>query len=496
MRIVAAHESIHNGRNGPALRVALVYMYTGFVLFLAMGLLGLLMRMLHAEVLRLPPQWYYQLMTLHGAGMVAAALLAAMGGVIAATSNRLAHDLRWLWTAYILYFVGVGLVPLAVLVGGFAAGWTIIYPLGVVYASGWTPWSAFAFLLGYLLVALGFAAYCIAMLQAVLRRYRSLSRALGWPVLFGRPQPGEEVPYLQEVVATVVGVCGLIAVLAGAAALVPYFGHNLNLTGLVNPLFVKEMIFLFGHTLVNLNIYLAAGLAYASLPAYTGRPWKTTPLSALGVNLVLIFVFLPYFHHLYQDFAQPVFLSAIGQFGSYGVGVPALLITVFGGLTLAYRSGMRWAVPTILMFAGFWGWVFGGIGAVVDSTIAVNQVFHNTLWVPAHFHTYYLLGAVALTWAYLYHLASELSGKEESRTSRLAAWLYGIGGAGFVMMFFTAGAAGQPRRVAVPIPGTGEQTWAFLAVLFVFVLALGLLWLTYDLLARLGPAWARGGEHA
>ncbi len=482
------------GRNGPALRISLVYMYTGFILFLAMGVLGLLMRLLHAGALQLRAEWYYRLMTLHGAGMVAAALLAAMGGVIAATSTRLEHNLRWLWTAYILYFVGLGLVPLAVLVGGFAAGWTIIYPIGVVYASGWSPWSTFAFLLGYLLVALGFAAYCIAMLQAVLRRYGSLARALGWQVILGRAQPGEEVPFLQEIAATVVGICGLIAVVAGAAALVPYFAHNLNLTGLVDPLFVKEMIFLFGHTLVNLNIYLAAGLAYAALPAYAGRPWKTSPLSALGVNLVLIFVFLPYFHHLYQDFAQPAWLSAIGQFGSYGTGLPALLITVFGGLTLAYRSGLRWSVPTILMFAGFWGWIFGGIGAVVDSTVPVNQVYHNTLWVPAHFHTYYLLGAVALTWAYLYHLATDLSGKTESGGSRLAAWLYGIGGAGFVLMFFTAGAAGQPRRYAVPLSGTGEELWASVAVVFVAVLALGLLWLAYDLLTRLGPAWARGGE--
>ena len=36
----------------------------------------------------------------------------------------------------------------------------------------------------------------------------------------------------------------------------------------------------------------------------------------------------------------------------------------------------------------------GGVAAVIDSTVAVNLVFHNTLWVPAHFHTYYLMGVV------------------------------------------------------------------------------------------------------
>jgi cytochrome c oxidase subunit 1 len=492
--MTAGRGDASTGLPGPVTRTALVYMYTGFVLFLAMGALGFLMRLLHTGTLQWAPAWYYRLMTLHGAGMVAAALLAAMGGVIAATASRLRHDLRWLWTGYLLYIVGVGVIPLAVLVGGFAAGWTIIYPLGVVYGSGWSPWSAFVFLLGYLFVALGFAAYCVALLLAARHRYGSLTRALGWPVIAGRGGTEQETPSLQEIVGAVVGICGLIAVAAGAAALVPYFAHNLNLVGLVNPLFVKEMIFLFGHTLVNLNIYLAAGLVYASLPAYTGRPWKTTALSALGVNLVLLFVFLPYFHHLYQDFAQPVVLSVLGQVGSYGVGVPALLITVTGALTLAYRSGLRWTVPPVLIFFGVWGWVLGGIGAVVDSTIPINQVYHNTLWVPAHFHTYYLLGAVAFTWAYLYHLTAQLSGRQDGALSRLGAWLYGIGGAGFVAMFFTAGAAGQPRRFAVPVSGTGEETWAALAAVFAGLVALGLLRLAYDLLVRLGPAWARSGQ--
>ena len=31
---------------------------------------------------------------------------------------------------------------------------------------------------------------------------------------------------------------------------------------------------------------------------------------------------------------------------------------------------------------------------MIDSTPMVNQYFHNTLWVPAHFHTYMALGVI------------------------------------------------------------------------------------------------------
>lgn len=83
----------------------------------------------------------------------------------------------------------------------------------------------------------------------------------------------------------------------------------------------------------------------------------------------------------------------------------------------------------------------------------------------------------------------ELAGRAEGRASRAAAWLFGIGGAGFVFMFFTAGAAGQPRRYAVPLAGSGEQLYATLAALFVVVLGAGFLVMLYDWLVRLKPSW-------
>src|SRR5207245_1345376 len=82
------------------------------------------------------------------------------------------------------------------------------------------------------------------------------------------------------------------------------------------------------------------------------------------------------------------------------VGIPSFLVTIFGALGRIHRSGMRWSVPMILVALGLWGWVTGGLGAVLDSVIQINQVTHNTLWVPAHFHTYYLLGAAAFPWAF------------------------------------------------------------------------------------------------
>ncbi len=486
--------TVLNGHNGAALRVALVYLYVGFVLFLVMGLLGLSMRLAHAGAMPLEPTLYDEFFTLHGAGMIGAILLGAMGGIIAVLSPRIRFHLRLLWIGFVVYVLGVCYIPIAVLLGGFSAGWTVLYPLPVAYNAGWTPWSTFAFLLGYLFVALGFAVWCLAVLLGTSAAYGGVARALAWPLLFSRDRQAtdaETLPYLQDIVATVIALYGIVSILPGAAYLLPLFGQNLGLTGEVNALVMKNLVFLFGHNLVNLTIYLGAGLVYAILPLYAGRPWKTSWLSVFAINLLFISMLLPFFHHLYQDFANSVPLALIGEFGSYPSSLPVLLVTVLGGLLLVHRSGMRWSVPSILILIGFWGWVFGGIGALVDATIPVNQIYHNTLWVPAHFHAYYLLGAVAFVWATLYHLTTELSGRAEPSLSRAAAWLYGIGGAGFVLMFFIAGAMGMPRRYAVPVPGTGETTTAAIASGFTLLLTLALAVLAYDLVRKLGPAWRR-----
>jgi cytochrome c oxidase subunit 1 len=477
-------------RNGPVLRTALLYLAAGFALFLAMGLLGLAMRLDHATLLPLPPALYDEFFTLHGAGMIAAILLGAMGGTVAVLSPHADLDPRLLWMGFVFYVLGVGYIPLAVLLGGFAAGWTVLYPLPLAYQAGWTPWSSFAFLLGYLFVALGFGVWCLAVTLATARAYRGVGRALGWPLVFlGRAEPAP--PPLHVIVATVIALYGMGTVLVGAAYLLPLFGQTFGLTGAVSALLMKNLVFLFGHNMVNLTIYLGAGLVYATLPVYAHRPWKTSRLSAATINLLFLSILLPFFHHLYQDFANPLPFHALGEIGSYGTGLPVLLVTVLGGLTLVYRAGLRWAVPSILILIGFWGWVFGGLGALVDATIPVNQVYHNTLWVPAHFHTYYLLGAVAFVWAFFYHLVADLGQAHESAASRAAAWMYGLGGAGFVLMFFVAGAAGMPRRYAIPLSGTGEPALATLAVGFTALLGIALVWLSSDLLRALGPAWRK-----
>ena len=45
--------------------------------------------------------------------------------------------------------------------------------------------------------------------------------------------------------------------------------------------------------------------------------------------------------------------------------------------------------------------------------MAVNSRFHNTLWVPAHFHSYFLMGVVLMILGTVWHVLQQATGLPE-----------------------------------------------------------------------------------
>jgi cytochrome c oxidase subunit 1 len=488
MDTIAAEPPAYGQTDRAALRVALVYLLTGFVIFLSMGLLGLLMRLDHAGWYVLSRDWFYRIMTIHGTGMVTGMLLAAMGGMIAALSRSVKLSVRWLWASYFIYSLGLPFLLYAVLIGRFAGGWTALDPLPF-HGITWDVWAGVMMYAAFFCVGIGFSIYCLHLFLVIRRAYGGISGALAWRFLFSRGpvDPKLRVPNPVELAAFAVSIVGLITGVVGTAVLAPLFAEAAGLISHINKLYTKNFEMFFGHALANLTIYLAVGLVYALLPVYTKRGGQTSRLIVLAWNLTILLVLTPTSHHLYQDFSQPIGLQILGQVASWAVVPEVLLITIVGNLSHIYRSGMRWAVPSIFIALGFWGWVFGGMAAVMDASIPVNNMTHNTLWVPGHFHTYYLLGVTTFVWGYLFYLIDDLSGIHEWASTKIAAWLYGLGGVGFILMFFFGGAHSIPRRYAVHLPNW--HLYAEIAVPFVLLLAISLLWLIADMSRGLRRAW-------
>jgi cytochrome c oxidase subunit I len=153
-----------------------------------------------------------------------------------------------------------------------------------------------------------------------------------------------------------------------------------------------------------------------------------------------------------MDYAMPQWMLVMGQIVSYTSGLPVFVVTAYGALTNVHRSGIRWSMPAKLLMLSMFGWAAGIVPAIIDGTISVNRVMHNTQWVPGHFHFYLLLGVVPMVLAFMYYVVESRTRTAAGVSERLGFPLYAIGGLIFVGAFLAAGHASVPRRFAVHLP--------------------------------------------
>ena len=440
---------------------------TAIVLALLMGF-GLVMRASQAGFITVPPNRFYQLLTAHGIGMVAIAGLGGAGVMWFFLSRYVTLSRGILLANLVCFLLGVVLVLGGIFVGGFAAAWTFLFPLPAKSAGVWGTGATASYLVGVLLVGVGFLLLYLDTGRAILRQYGSLGNALGWRQAFGKSTADAPPPAV--VASTVVTIINIPAIAVGAVILTMSLVNALAPGFHVNALLAKNLIFFFGHVFINSTIYMAVIGVYEILPAFTGRPWKSSRPFLLAWTATMLMVLAVYPHHLFMDFANPTWANVLGQILSYASSLPVLAVTAAATLANVHRSGLKWNVTTSLLFASIMGWSVGVVPAVIDGTIAINRVMHNTLWVPGHFHIYLVLGIVAMLFGFMYFLGMS-TGASDGVLDRVAVWMYIVGGLGFAATFLAAGAVSVPRRWAVH--DAPWMTYDRVGVVFALMVTLG-----------------------
>ena len=452
----------------PGRGIVAVYMAITAVVLALLMVFGLLMRASQAGFITLPPARFYQILTAHGIGMVAIAGLGGAGVMWYFLSRYVTLSRGILLANLVCFLLGVVLVLSGIFVGGFAAAWTFLFPLPAHSLGVWGTGATASYLVGVLVVGVGFLLLYLDTGRAILAEYGSLGKALGWPQAFQGSQADPPPPAV--VASTVVTLINIPAIAVGAVILTMSLVNAYAPGFRVNALVAKNLIFFFGHVFINSTIYMAVIGVYEILPAFTGRPWKSSRPFLLAWTATMLMVLAVYPHHLFMDYANPTWANVLGQILSYTSSLPVLAVTAAATLANVYRSGMKWNVTTSLLFVSIMGWSVGVVPAVVDGTIAINRVMHNTLWVPGHFHIYLVLGVVSMLFGFMYFLGLS-TGSSDSALDRASVWLYLVGGLGFGVSFLAAGAVSVPRRMAVHM--SPWMVWDRFGVVFALLIVVG-----------------------
>ncbi|MDZ4140676.1 MAG: cbb3-type cytochrome c oxidase subunit I [Methylotenera sp.] len=463
----------------------------GAVLLLLMSF-GVLMKSAQGQIVNLNPAVFYQILTAHGIGMVA---IAGFGGAaimwhFLSKYVKLRNGMAI--ANLVLFLLGVAMVLASIFIGGFAAAWTFLFPLPSHSMGLWSNHAAAMYMGGVLVVGVGFLLFYLETASAIIREYGSFTKALGWRYL--STGNAIDAPPPAVIASSVAALINIVSILVGAIILVMMLVNLYVPAFKINPLLAKNLIYLFGHVFINAAIYMAVIAVYEILPQYTGRPWKVYKPFVWSWTATCLMALAVYPHHLLMDFAQPLWVHVMGQIVSYTSSLPVLAVTLTGTLGIIYRSGIKWDLTSSLLVLSIFGWSAGVVPAVIDGTIAVNTVMHNTLWVPGHFHLYLLLGCVSMIFAFLSWASHSGQRADFSRTEKYSFGIFLIGATGFVLMFLVSGQSSVPRRWAVHL--TQWQGNDQIAAIFAFAVFLAASSIVIHALVRLAKSINTGSAKA
>jgi cytochrome c oxidase subunit 1 len=417
------------------------------VLFLALGgLFGLLVALTRWPAVHLlPADWFYLVLTGHGANVLLFWIIFFEMAVLYFASAtllncRLAAP-RVAWVGFALMVIGAIMTNVAVLQGDSTVMFTSYPPMQA------KP----HFYLGLILFAVGALIGCAIFFATLViaREERTYEGSIPL-VTFG---------------ALTAAIIAVFTIASGAIILVPTFFWSIGLISHIDPLMYKLIWWAMGHSSQQINVSAHVAVWYAIIAVTLGAKPLSEKVSRAAFLMYILFLQLASAHHL---LVEPGISSEWKIFNTSYAMYLAVLGSLIHGMTVpgaieaaqrkrGFNRGMfewlrkaPWGNPAFagmflsLVMFGF----LGGITGVVLGTEQLNLLMHNTLYVPGHFHGTVVAGTTLAFMAVSYLLVPVMF-RREIMFPRLARWqpyLFGFGVAGISLFMMGAGTLGVPRR--------------------------------------------------
>lgn len=417
------------------------------VVFLAIGgVMGLLVALTRWPAVHLlPAEWFYLVLTGHGADVLLfwviffeIAILYFASAIL--LNSRIAAP-KFAWLGFALMIAGAILANVTVLQGDSSVMFTSYPPMQA------KP----NFYLALILFAVGALIGCIVFFATLVIAKEEGTYQGSIPlVTFG---------------AVTAAIIAVFTLASGAIILIPTWLWSLGLISNIDPLMYRVIWWAMGHSSQQINVSAHVSLWYLTGALLVGAKPLSEKVSRTAFLMYIIFLQLASAHHLLADpgldsswkivnTSYFMFLAVMGSM-VHGLTVPGAIEAAQrrNGYTKGVFEWLRkapWGHPAFSgMFLSliFFG-IIGGISGVVLGTEQINVLMHNTIYVPGHFHGTVVAGTT-LAFMGATYLVLPLVFQREIVWPSLARWqpyLFGIGAAGISLFMMGAGTLGVPRR--------------------------------------------------
>lgn len=387
---------------------------------------------------------YYQGLTLHGvinAVVLTSFFAVAFGHATIAFYLRKEPNKNLAWTSFWLMTIGTLMAAWAMLAGKASVLYTFYPPL---------------------------KAHPLFYLGAALLIVGSWLPLFDWARMYlAWKKNNTEVKTPLAVLGTLVNftiwfVCTLAVAYEVLVLLLPW---AMGWKATVNVTLARTLFWFFGHALVYFWLLPAYTMFYTMLPKLAGGKLFSDMAGRIAAFLFLLFSVPVGVHHQFSD---PSITKGVKMFQgllTFAVAIPSFITAFTIAASLEYAGRRRGAKgllgffgklpyldPNRFLFAylisGLFLFIFGGLTGLVNASGQLNNVIHNTAWLPGHFHMTVagpvFLGIIGMsTWLY-----SKTSGKPVflPRVNVIIPYLWVIGILIFSFGLSWGGLIGEPRR--------------------------------------------------
>jgi cytochrome c oxidase subunit I len=458
------HKVIGKQYYGLALVAVFVGMILSWLMRLHLGWTNLAIPGLHwlssngAPGDMMTPEYYLQLMTMHGTIMVffvlTTAPFAAFGNFFLPIQVG-AEDMPFprfnmmsFWVTFVAFLVLIS--SFFVGDGPTLAGWTQYAPLSAVGAVagpgqglGEVLWasSIAIFCIGQLLGSLNFITTTLDMRTRGMSLWRLPLTCWGWFItsIMGL-----------TAFAVLMPAC-ILLILDHVAGTSFFVASNLVLNDQLQPhaggstLLWQHLFWFFGHPEVYIAIIPAMGIVSHVLIANMRRPMLSHRVLIYSMGALAVLSYMVYGHHMFVSGMNPV-SSIVFSFPTLIITIPSTIIVLIW-LGSLYGSRLRINAASLFGLGMISMFITGGVSGFFLAQPSLDIMLHATYFVVGHFHFVMAVSAIFGIFSGTYFWFPKMFGRMMNETlGKIHFWLTFVGAYCIFMPFHYLGLASNIRR--------------------------------------------------
>lgn len=411
---------------------------------------------------------FQQVLTAHGTIMIFFVAMGLMFGLINLVLPLLlgARDVAFPFlnsVSFWLFFMGMVLVNMSLVIGEFAAtGWLAYPPLsGIEYSPGvgvdYWIWSLQIAGVGSLLSGVNFIVTILKMRAPGMSLMKM--PIFAWSV-FGA---------MLLVIFAFPILTATLAMLALDRTLGMHFFTS-DMGG--NPMMYVNLIWAWGHPEVYILILPAFGIFSEVVATFSQKALFGYKSMVAAIMAIAFFSYVVWLHHFFTMGAGAN-VNAFFGITTMIIAIPTG-VKVFNWLFTMYRGRVKFTSP-MYWFIGFVvTFTIGGMTGVLLAIPAIDFQMHNSLFLVAHFHNMIIGGVVFGFIAGLTYWFPKIFGFTLNETlGKAAAWCWIIGFVGAFGPLYILGLMGATRRLDSYDASLGWQGLFIVAGVGLMIILLG-----------------------